>query len=63
MMVIVNLCRQMMELNLNAKDAGDWIYRGEGAANIILSYSGSTSDFVCFMFMLYIYASANRWLL
>ncbi|XP_023741555.1 inositol-pentakisphosphate 2-kinase isoform X1 [Lactuca sativa] len=36
----------MMELNLNAKDAGDWIYRGEGAANIILSYSGSTSDFV-----------------
>lgn len=36
----------MMELILEAKDASDWIYRGEGAANLILSYTGSSHPFV-----------------
>ncbi|KAI7751745.1 hypothetical protein M8C21_015694 [Ambrosia artemisiifolia] len=31
----------MAELVLEAKDACDWIYRGEGAANLILSFTGS----------------------
>lgn len=34
----------MTELILEAKDAGDWIYRGEGAANLILSYTGTGSS-------------------
>ncbi|KAD4385551.1 hypothetical protein E3N88_25720 [Mikania micrantha] len=37
---------RMAELILEAKDAGDWIYRGEGAANLILSYTGSSPCFV-----------------
>ncbi|KAI3788741.1 hypothetical protein L2E82_01514 [Cichorium intybus] len=37
---------RMTELILEAKDAGDWIYRGEGAANLILAYNGSSPDFV-----------------
>ncbi|KAJ9567159.1 LOW QUALITY PROTEIN: hypothetical protein OSB04_003125, partial [Centaurea solstitialis] len=36
----------MTDLILEAKDAGDWIYRGEGAANLILSYTGSSPPFV-----------------
>ncbi|XP_071704263.1 inositol-pentakisphosphate 2-kinase-like [Rutidosis leptorrhynchoides] len=35
-----------MELILEAKDANEWIYRGEGAANLILSYTGSSPYFV-----------------
>lgn len=31
---------------LEKKDAGDWIYRGEGAANIVLSCNGSSPAFV-----------------
>lgn len=31
---------------LEAKDAVDWIYRGEGAANLVLAYSGSSPSFV-----------------
>lgn len=31
---------------LEAKDAGDWIYRGEGAANLVLAYTGSSPRFV-----------------
>ncbi|KAL6981878.1 Inositol-pentakisphosphate 2-kinase [Sarracenia purpurea var. burkii] len=31
---------------LEQKDADDWIYRGEGAANIVLSYNGSSPTFV-----------------
>ncbi|XP_020425159.1 inositol-pentakisphosphate 2-kinase [Prunus persica] len=34
-----------MEVILDKKDAGDWIYRGEGAANLVLGYSGSTPSF------------------
>nr|XP_043607382.1 inositol-pentakisphosphate 2-kinase-like [Erigeron canadensis]XP_043607383.1 inositol-pentakisphosphate 2-kinase-like [Erigeron canadensis]XP_043607384.1 inositol-pentakisphosphate 2-kinase-like [Erigeron canadensis]XP_043607385.1 inositol-pentakisphosphate 2-kinase-like [Erigeron canadensis] len=34
------------ELKLERKDAGEWIYRGEGAANLILSYTGSSPPFV-----------------
>ncbi|XP_076893121.1 inositol-pentakisphosphate 2-kinase-like [Bidens hawaiensis] len=36
----------MAELLLDAKDARDWIYRGEGAANLILSYTGLSPLFV-----------------
>ncbi|KAF3778758.1 hypothetical protein EJ110_NYTH39996 [Nymphaea thermarum] len=35
-----------MELILEKKDADDWLYRGEGAANLVLGYSGSSSAFV-----------------
>ncbi|CAN8287620.1 unnamed protein product [Cochlearia groenlandica] len=30
--------------NLEEKDASDWIYRGEGGANLVLSYSASSSS-------------------
>ncbi|KAI8574622.1 hypothetical protein RHMOL_Rhmol01G0368400 [Rhododendron molle] len=32
---------------LELKDVDDWIYRGEGAVNLFLAYSGSTPTFVC----------------
>lgn len=35
-----------MEVVLEAKDAGDWIYRGEGAANLVLAYTGSSPRYV-----------------
>ncbi|KAL2901098.1 Inositol-pentakisphosphate 2-kinase [Bienertia sinuspersici] len=35
-----------MELFLEEKDACDWTYRGEGAVNIVLVYSGSSPDFI-----------------
>ncbi|CAB4296282.1 unnamed protein product [Prunus armeniaca] len=35
-----------MEVILEKKDAGDWIYRGEGAANLVLGYNGSTPAFI-----------------
>ncbi|XP_058224763.1 inositol-pentakisphosphate 2-kinase-like isoform X4 [Rhododendron vialii] len=35
-----------MEVVLELKDADDWIYRGEGAANLVLAYSGSSPTFV-----------------
>ncbi|KAF8377913.1 hypothetical protein HHK36_031301 [Tetracentron sinense] len=35
-----------MEVVLEGKDAADWIYRGEGAANLVLSYTGSSPAFV-----------------
>ncbi|THG22627.1 hypothetical protein TEA_015936 [Camellia sinensis var. sinensis] len=35
-----------MAVVLEKKDAGDWVYRGEGAANIVLSYNGSSPAFV-----------------
>lgn len=31
-----------MEVVLQARDAKDWVYKGEGAANLILSYTGSS---------------------
>ncbi|CAN1127029.1 Inositol-pentakisphosphate 2-kinase [Linum perenne] len=34
-----------MDLKLEKKDADDWIYRGEGAANLVLAYSGSSPAF------------------
>ncbi|XP_057974166.1 inositol-pentakisphosphate 2-kinase-like isoform X2 [Malania oleifera] len=34
------------EVILERKDADDWIYRGEGAANIVLAYTGSNPAFV-----------------
>ncbi|KAG5538484.1 hypothetical protein RHGRI_019158 [Rhododendron griersonianum] len=45
---------QWMEVVLELKDADDWIYRGEGAANLVLAYSGSSPTFVC-SFMLHSY--------
>lgn len=40
------ICR--MELILEEKDARDWTYRGEGAVNLVLAYSGSSPAFVCY---------------
>jgi hypothetical protein len=36
-----------MEGVLQAGDAKDWVYKGEGAANLILSYTGSSPSMVC----------------
>jgi inositol-pentakisphosphate 2-kinase len=35
-----------MEVVLQAGDADDWVYKGEGAANLILSYTGSSPSMV-----------------
>lgn len=35
-----------MEGVLEPKDAGDWIYRGEGAVNLVLAYIGSSPNYV-----------------
>ncbi|CAK9176392.1 unnamed protein product [Ilex paraguariensis] len=35
-----------MEVALEAKDAGEWVYRGEGAINLVLAYNGSSPDFI-----------------
>ncbi|PQQ16108.1 inositol-pentakisphosphate 2-kinase-like [Prunus yedoensis var. nudiflora] len=35
-----------MEVVLEKKDAADWVYRGEGAANLVLGYSGSAPAFI-----------------
>ncbi|KAI8536925.1 hypothetical protein RHMOL_Rhmol10G0294600 [Rhododendron molle] len=43
---------QWIEVVLELKDAVDWIYKGEGAANLFLAYSGSSSTFV-WSFMLH----------
>ncbi|KAJ4962394.1 hypothetical protein NE237_022333 [Protea cynaroides] len=37
---------ESMEVVLEEKDVADWIYRGEGAANLVLAYTGSSPDFV-----------------
>ncbi|CAL5205374.1 unnamed protein product [Lathyrus oleraceus] len=35
-----------MEVILKEKEADDWVYRGEGAANLVLSYIGSSPAFI-----------------
>ncbi|KAI3717650.1 hypothetical protein L1987_69404 [Smallanthus sonchifolius] len=35
----------MVAFILEAKDAADWIYRGEGGLNIVLAYNGSSPNF------------------
>jgi len=35
-----------MEVILQEEDAGKWVYRGEGAANLVLAYTGSFPTFV-----------------
>ncbi|KAF2293305.1 hypothetical protein GH714_000027 [Hevea brasiliensis] len=35
-----------MEIKLEQEDAADWVYRGEGAANLVLSYTGSSPLFI-----------------
>lgn len=35
-----------MEIGLEPKDAVDWSYRGEGAVNLVLAYTGSSPSFV-----------------
>ncbi|KAI3516117.1 hypothetical protein L1887_15027 [Cichorium endivia] len=40
------LFNQMVELVLEEKDVGVWIYRGEGGLNIVLAYSWSSPNFV-----------------
>lgn len=35
-----------MAMVLQANDAREWCYRGEGAVNLVLAYSGEHPDFV-----------------
>lgn len=35
-----------MDQVLEEKDAADWVYRGEGAANIVVAYNGSSPALV-----------------
>ncbi|CAL0323823.1 unnamed protein product [Lupinus luteus] len=35
-----------MELVLTEEDAAQWVYRGEGAVNLVLSYTGSSPSFI-----------------
>ncbi|KAL1351641.1 hypothetical protein HN51_015535 [Arachis hypogaea] len=35
-----------MELTLREEDAANWVYRGEGAVNLVLAYNGSNPSFV-----------------
>ncbi|XVF36067.1 hypothetical protein REPUB_Repub19eG0026300 [Reevesia pubescens] len=36
----------MEKVILEQKDAVDWVYRGEGAANLVLAYTGSSPTFI-----------------
>lgn len=38
--------KKQMELTLTEEDAAHWVYRGEGAANIVLSYTGSSPSYI-----------------
>jgi len=40
-----------MALTLKEEDAAHWVYRGEGAVNLVLAYAGSSPSFVCFFFL------------
>jgi len=40
-----------MALTLKEEDAADWVYRGEGAVNLVLAYAGSSPSFVCSLFL------------
>ncbi|XP_058725325.1 inositol-pentakisphosphate 2-kinase-like [Vicia villosa] len=35
-----------MKLTLTEQDAAHWVYRGEGAANIVVSYTGSSPSYI-----------------
>ncbi|WVY92203.1 hypothetical protein V8G54_037717 [Vigna mungo] len=35
-----------MALTLKEEDAADWVYRGEGAVNLVLAYAGSSPSFI-----------------
>ncbi|XP_031268995.1 inositol-pentakisphosphate 2-kinase-like isoform X2 [Pistacia vera] len=35
-----------MEVIFDQKDAADWVYRGEGAVNLVLAYTGSSPAFI-----------------
>ncbi|XP_027354629.1 inositol-pentakisphosphate 2-kinase-like isoform X2 [Abrus precatorius] len=35
-----------MEVILRENDAAEWVYRGEGAANLVLAYTGSSPPFI-----------------
>ncbi|XLT05947.1 hypothetical protein HN51_044696 [Arachis hypogaea] len=35
-----------MEQTLREEDAANWVYRGEGAVNLVLAYNGSNPSFV-----------------
>ncbi|XVE94663.1 hypothetical protein REPUB_Repub02eG0028100 [Reevesia pubescens] len=41
-----SLLREMEKVILEQKDAIDWVYRGEGAANLVLAYTGSSPAFI-----------------
>lgn len=35
-----------MELTLTEEDAAHWVYKGEGAVNLVLAYTGSSPSYV-----------------
>ncbi|KAF5455887.1 hypothetical protein F2P56_025417 [Juglans regia] len=43
---IVNLKEEDKDVVLEQKHAIDWVYRGEGAANLVLAYTGSSHSFI-----------------
>lgn len=48
------VCVQWMAEVLQAKDAVEWAYRGEGAVNLVLAYCGSSPNFVCFISLFFL---------
>lgn len=49
------VCVQWMAaIFLQAKDAEEWAYRGEGAVNLVLAYCGSSPRFVCFFLFFFL---------
>jgi inositol-pentakisphosphate 2-kinase len=48
-----------MELTLTEEDAANWVYRGEGAANIVLSYTGSSPSYVSSFFFFFFVSACD----
>jgi len=56
------LVKKQMELTLTEEDAAHWVYRGEGAANLVLSYTGSSPSYVSSSFFFFVFACSLIWL-
>lgn len=51
-LIEIDFHMKQMELTLTKEDAAHWVYRGEGAVNLVLAYSGSSPSYVSFFFFL-----------